>query len=88
MEKEIPPIGFDQIFGARLIIARIALGVEIKSAGAMIASKGANAKTIIPWMYRMEITKVQPRYTQKRKRQAWDDLNEYMVALGFERRTL
>lgn len=71
----------------RLVQARSALRLEVNGNG-MIASRAVNAKTIIPWLVTQEITQVQPPYTKARKVRAWNDLNDWMIAHGFEAATL
>lgn len=71
-------------FAYALLEARAALKFEINSPNGMIISRAVNARTIIPWLFRHNVTEVKPPYTRKRKIQAWNDLNNWMVKRGFE----
>jgi hypothetical protein len=80
--------GQDKMFGVTLIQYRMALKLEIQSTSGMIASRFMNARTIIPRLYEWGITDVLPNYSKKRKIQAYNDLNAFMVANGFEDKPL
>lgn len=80
--------GRDQVFGATLIQYRAALGLEIRSTSGMVASRFVNARTIIPQLYEWSITDVLPKYSKKKKIQAYNDLNKFMVEHGLEDKPL
>lgn len=80
--------GKERMFGLALIQWRSALKLEIKSTTGMVASRHMNARTIIPQLYEYGITDVLPNYSKKRKIQAYNDLNKYMVSKGFEDKPL
>jgi len=64
------------------------MGLEIKSGGRMVAHRNINCKTIIPALVARGITNVQGPYSMKRKRQAYADLNKYIVEHGGQDRPL
>ena len=80
--------GQDKMFGVTLIQYRTALGLEIRSTSGMVASRFMNARTIIPRLYEWGITDVLPNYSKKKKIQAYNDLNKFMVDNGFEDKPL
>jgi hypothetical protein len=80
-----------------LLMWRAALALEIKSVSQMVASRNANAKTIIPQLVALRITEVPLKYTASGtlrafklsdKVRAYQDLNAFLVSKGAEDRTL
>jgi hypothetical protein len=80
--------GANQALGMTLIQYRSALGLEIRSTSGMVASRHMNARTIIPRLYEWSITDVLPKYSKKKKIQAYNDLNKFLVEHGFEDKPL
>jgi len=72
-----------------LLTWRSALRLEISSGGKMKASRGVNAKTIIPELVRMGIIEnVAPPFTAKKKIAAFEALDAYIVSKGGQSRPL
>lgn len=81
-------VGERQMYAFSLIQWRSALGLELRSTSGMVASRHVNARTIIPQLEQLGITKVTGKLSRKKKIKAYDDLNAFMVASGFEDRPL
>ena len=70
----------------QLLMFRTAMRLEIRTG--MMANRNVKCATIIPRLFDMGITKVEPKYTDKRKREAYADLDAYIVANGGPARSL
>jgi hypothetical protein len=64
----------------QLLMFRTAMHLEIRTG--LFANRSVKCATIIPRLFDMGITKVEPKYTAKRKREAYADLDAYIVANG------
>jgi hypothetical protein len=78
----------EQIVAAQLIQARTGLAMEINAPAGMIPSARVNARTLIPVLASLGVTRVEAPFSKKKKIRAHSDVNWYMVERGFDFRPL